>query len=506
MRRLPVSGHTLWPLLIGAAVIAFFVFRDKLPEFDLEQAIKDLSEGLGSWTYLLVAVLAFLETGAFVGLIAPGEFTVLLGGAVAGQGDVSLPLILAITWLAAFLGDTVSFLLGARLGREFLVRHGERVRITGERLGQVESYFARHGGKTIVIGRFIGVVRALAPFIAGTSKMPYGNFAPYSVLGTGLWAATFILIGYFASQSLDRVAAIVGEGLIYFGVFVGFVVAIIIAVRYLKQEPNRRRLVAEMEKRAAFRPALATARRLRPQAAFLYRRLTPGGLGLELTTLMAVLSVALFVLISYWSIVAGDPGPTAGDETALRISDDIRSAWLDEIAEMVTFLGSRWFVFPLAAVAGAVLAWMRRWIELVVLVAGMAAMIVGVDLIKHATDRPRPSGGLVETGGSSFPSGHAAYSTIYAWIAVTVAFRISPGIARRTLLIVAGLAVTGVVGLTRVYLRVHWLSDVSSGWALGVSAFSLIAAVALVFVHIRNNLGSDDRRSDSGRAPAGAGH
>lgn len=507
MSRLAVSGRTLRLALLGAAIVLFFVFRDELPDLDLEKVIKDLSEGLGSWTYLLVAVLAFLETGAFVGLIAPGEFTVLLGGAVAGQGDISLPLILAITWLSAFLGDTVSFMLGARLGREFLVRHGDRVRITDERLSQVESYFAQHGGKTIVIGRFVGLVRALAPFIAGTSKMPYGSFAPYSVLGTGLWATTFILIGYFASQSLDQVASIVGTGLIWFGVFVGTVVAIVVAVRYLRQEQNRRRLVAEIEKRPALRPALAAGRRLRPQAAFLYQRLTPGGLGLELTTLMAVLSVALFVLISYWAVVAGDPGPTPGDETALRLADDLRSAWLDDLAEVVTFLGSGWFVFPLAAVTAGVLAGLRRWVEMVVLAVGMVAIFLGVDLIKDATDRPRPPDGLVEAGGSSFPSGHAAYSTIYAWIAVTIAFRIEPGIARRTGLIAAGLAATAVIGLTRVYLRVHWLSDVSAGWALGASAFSLIAAVALVSVHIRNNLGADVRGSDDDRrAPAGAGH
>ena len=94
-----------WLLRGGIAllVVAFLVFRDALPEFDLEEIIEDLSAGLGSWTYLLVALLAFLETGAFVGLIAPGEFTVLLGGAVAGQGDISLPLILAITWLCGVL-------------------------------------------------------------------------------------------------------------------------------------------------------------------------------------------------------------------------------------------------------------------------------------------------------------------------------------------------------------------------------------------------------------------
>ncbi len=212
--KLPVSRKWAFRIVVALLVVAFFVFRDELPEFNLEEIIKDLSEGLGSWTYLLVALLAFLETGAFVGLVAPGEFTVLLGGAVAGQGDISLPLILAITWLSAFLGDSVSFMLGDRLGRDFLVRHGPRFQITEERLKQVEDYFARHGGKTILIGRFIGLVRALAPFIAGTSNMRYRAFWPYSVLGTGLWAATFILIGYFASQSLDTVAEIVSKGLI----------------------------------------------------------------------------------------------------------------------------------------------------------------------------------------------------------------------------------------------------------------------------------------------------
>src|SRR5581483_355364 len=112
-----------WPLLL-AAIVLFFVLRHDLPHVNLDKLIQDLANGLGGWTYLLVGALAFLETGAFVGLIAPGEFTVMLGGAVAQQGGVSLPLILAVTWLCAFTGDSVSFMLGSRLGRGFLVRHG----------------------------------------------------------------------------------------------------------------------------------------------------------------------------------------------------------------------------------------------------------------------------------------------------------------------------------------------------------------------------------------------
>jgi membrane protein DedA with SNARE-associated domain len=507
MRPHALDNRTVRRLLLVALAVGVIVLYRLLPDIDLEEIIKDLSRGLGSWTYLLVAALAFLETGAFVGLVAPGEFTVMLGGAVAGQGEISLPLILGITWLSAFLGDTVSFMLGARLGRSFLVHHGARFRITEERLRQVEEYFDRHGGPTILIGRFIGVVRALAPFIAGSSKMRYSAFAPYSILGTGLWSATFILIGYFASQSLGTVTSIVSRGLVYFGVFVGVVVGVVVLYRYLRERENRERVAEAMERSRLLRPLLVFARRLRPQAAFLWHRLTPGGLGLELTTLLAALAVGLFVLISYWSIVSGDPGPTAGDRAALDFFNNIRAGWLNDVAPTVTDLGSGYVVFPLAVLAAVALAVTRRWIELCVLIAGMVLIIVLVPEIKDWTDRPRPVGGVVEAGGSSFPSGHAAQATLYTWLAITIAFRIVPGITRRSLVIFTGIAVTAVVGISRSYLQVHWLSDVFAGWALGVSSFAAAAAVALIIVHIRNNPRRDARPSERSRgAPAGARH
>ena len=492
--------------LLAAAIVAFFVFRGDLPHIDLEGAIQDLSKGLGAWTYLLVGALAFLETGAFVGLIAPGEFTVMLGGAVAGQGDISLPLILAITWACAFAGDSVSFLLGARLGRGFLVKHGRRFRITDERLKQVEGYFARYGGRTILVGRFIGLVRALAPFIAGTSKMPYRNFAPFSILGTGLWSTGLILAGYFFAQSLDTVTKVVGKGLLVFAIVIGVAVGLFLAFRFLREPENRGKIAAEMEKRRALRPVLALARRLRPQFAFLGRRLTPGGLGLELTTLLAALSVGLFVVIAYWAVISGDPGPTPGDQTALNVVNHLSASWLDHAAKGLTYLGSGWVTWPIAVLAAIALAAWRRWTEFWVLVAGMVLTILLVHEIKAWTDRPRPPDRLVSAHGSSFPSGHAAYSTLYVWLAVTVSLRIVPGIARRSLVIGAGIALAALVGLTRVYLRVHWLSDVTSGWALGLSCFSAAAIVALIVAYIRHNPRRVAAPELDPRAGAGAGH
>ena len=492
--------------LLAAAIVAFFVFRGDLPHIDLEGAIQDLSKGLGAWTYVLVGALAFLETGAFVGLIAPGEFTVMLGGAVAGQGDISLPLILAITWACAFAGDSVSFLLGARLGRGFLVKHGRRFRITDERLKQVEGYFARYGGRTILVGRFIGLVRALAPFIAGTSKMPYRNFAPFSILGTGLWSAGLILAGYFFAQSLDTVTKVVGKGLLVFGIVIGVAVGLFLAFRFLREPENRGKIAAEMEKRRALRPILSLARRLRPQFAFLGRRLTPGGLGLELTTLLAALSVGLFVVIAYWAVISGDPGPTPGDQTALNVVNHLSASWLDHVAKGLTYLGSGFVTWPIAVLAAIALAAWRRWTEFWVLVAGMVLTILLVHGIKAWTDRPRPPDPLVSARGSSFPSGHAAYSTLYVWLAVTVSLRLVPGITRRSLVIGAGIALAGLVGLTRIYLRVHWLSDVTSGWALGLSCFAAAAIVALIVTYIRHNPRRVAAPELDPRAGAGAGH
>jgi membrane protein DedA with SNARE-associated domain/membrane-associated phospholipid phosphatase len=490
--------------LIVVALVALFVFRHDLPSINLDKLIEDLSKSLGAWTYLLVGGLAFLETGAFVGLIAPGEFTVMLGGAVASQGDISLPLIIAVTWLSAFAGDSVSFMLGAHLGREFLVRHGERFRITPERLEKVEKYFARYGGRTILIGRFIGLVRALAPFIAGSSRLRYRAFAPYSILGTGLWSTSLILIGYFFAQSLDKVTGIVGTGLLVFGIVVGVVVALVVAYRFLREEENRRRIVVEMERRRALSPILKLGRRLRPQFAFLGRRLTPGGLGLEFTTLLAALSVGLFVLIAYWSVVAGDPGPTPGDRTALDVAHDLQANWLTHVAKVVTALGSGWVTFPLATLAAVVLAVRRRWMEFWALVVGTVMIAVLVPDIKGWTDRPRPPDPITPTGGSAFPSGHSTQGTLYTWIAVTFALRVVPGITRRSLVIAGGIVLTVLIGLSRVYLRVHWMSDVSSGWALGVSCYALAAAVVLVIAHIGDNPRRYDRAPelDSG---AGAG-
>lgn len=475
---------------LAALVVAggYYLISRQLGHLDLQGLLEDLSNALGAWTYLIVGAFAFAETGAFVGLIVPGETVMLLGGAVAGQGAIDIYLLIAIAWFSAWAGDTTSFFIGRRLGREFVLKNGPRLGIGHERFEKVEDYFSRHGGKTIFIGRFISLVRAFAPFIAGSSGMRYRAFVPYSILGTGLWASAHILVGYFFSRSIESAAKYAGRGAFVLATTIVVVVAVVTAVRFLRVEENRRRTVAWMEQHAATRWLVALSRRFRPQLQFLWERVTPGGtFGLEFTSLMAIFAVALFVLISYTVIINGATGPTPGDNTAIEIAEKLRAEWLTHFAKVFTHLGSSALTGLFAFVAAVLLIARRRWAEFGVLLGGVVLVFVGVHEIKDAVDRPRPGGGLIGVSGSSFPSAHAAYSTFYVWLAVTIVMRLRPGMARGALVIVAGIVLTALVGLSRVYLNVHYLSDVSAGWALGAASFSLCAAVALTVTTVRQN-------------------
>src|SRR5215208_8323679 len=198
---------------------------------DPKKLIGDAAHALGPWTYALVAVFSFLETGAFVGLVAPGETIVIAGGVIAGQGEIELLPLIGVVWLCAILGDTTSFFIGRRLGRGFLERHGPKVGLTHARLEQVDGYFDRHGGKTILIGRFIGLVRAVAPFIAGSSGLPYRRFIPYSVVGCGAWSTLFCVLGYMFWRSFDKVQHLVGQALFGFAVTIAVIVGVVTAYR-----------------------------------------------------------------------------------------------------------------------------------------------------------------------------------------------------------------------------------------------------------------------------------
>jgi membrane protein DedA with SNARE-associated domain/membrane-associated phospholipid phosphatase len=451
----------------------------------IESLIKDAGEKLGKWTYLLVGVMAFLETGAFVGLVAPGEFTILVGGVVAGQGRIDVMALIALVWACAVAGDVTSYFLGRRLGRGFMERHGPKVKITHERLEQVEGFFERHGGKAILIGRFVGLVRAVAPFLAGSSRMPLRRFIPYDVVGAGLWGTIFVLLGYIFWHSFDQVASIAKKGALALGLVIALAFGIYAAVKWLRVEDNRRKALSWVEEQPLLRPLLPLARRVKGPAVFAWNRLTPGELGLELTTLLMASGLGWFVFIGYWHIFTIKRF-TIGDLRALKISDDLHNGTLVAVAKVLTTLGSLPVTGAVVLATAVFLALRRRIADALALAAGMGLTVWAVHWAKDAVDRPRPLHPLVSTMDQSYPSGHAAYVIAYVVVAVTLA-RMFPRWTGRIGLVGAAVALVVLIGLTRMYLRAHFFSDVIGGFGLATGLFALCAIVALVVVHLRQN-------------------
>lgn len=475
-------------VMVGMAVYGTGLV--KLP--NVEELLVNLGKTLGAWTYLLVAVMAFFETGAFVGLIAPGETVMLVGGLIAGQGRVDVFVLIGIAWASAVAGDVTSLYLGRRLGRRFLVKHGPKVSITEERLHVVEGFFDRHGGKAILIGRFVGLVRAIAPFLAGSSGLSLRRFLPYDIIGAGLWTSTFILLGYVFWHSFGTLLNYAKTGALALGTSITLIVGAVVAYRWLREEEHRRELVAWVDAqldRPLLRPLAAVlrpaGRLLRRPALFVWNRLTPGELGLELTTLLAIAAVGSFAFVAN-AVTLSTEDYAALDLRTLTMARDLAQGTALSVAKVVTALGSLPAVIVLVLSTSGLLLWRGERRPAVALVAGLVLIFVVVHVTKSAYDRPRPLDPVLGTRGAAFPSGHSAYAT--AWVACAIALaRALPTLGTRFSIVVTATLVAAVIGMTRLYLRVHWLSDVLAGWGLGAAIFASCGIAALVVGFLRDN-------------------
>jgi membrane-associated protein len=149
----------------------------------------------GIWTYLILFVIIFCETGLVIFPYLPGDSLLFVGGALSGAGFLSPEVLIITLIVAAVLGDSANYWIGHSLGMKVLERKYSCVK--REHLEKTEEYFTRYGGLTIVIARFIPFIRTFAPFLAGVGKMSYRWFITYNVTGAIMWICAFVLSGYF---------------------------------------------------------------------------------------------------------------------------------------------------------------------------------------------------------------------------------------------------------------------------------------------------------------------
>ncbi len=165
----------------------------------VDKHLGHLIEQFGPWMYVLLFLIIFCETGLVVTPFLPGDSLLFAVGAFCAlppPGNLSLGILLAILPIAAVLGDTVNYWIGAKLGPRLF--RGENVRLLNRKhLERTHEFYERYGGKTIILARFMPIIRTFAPFVAGMGKMTYSRFMSYNVIGGLVWIVSFLLLGYF---------------------------------------------------------------------------------------------------------------------------------------------------------------------------------------------------------------------------------------------------------------------------------------------------------------------
>jgi membrane-associated phospholipid phosphatase len=217
-----------------------------------------------------------------------------------------------------------------------------------------------------------------------------------------------------------------------------------------------------------------------PEVRFLVDRLT-----FKLVTAMAVAGTGIYVFVLYTNVVYGSTSLTRLDRELFDVGRHLRTDFGVDVAKAVTELGAFPSVSALVVVAVVVLVAEKRPRDAALLVLGFALVWLAVDVAKDAVDRVRPAGPLIDTTESSFPSGHAAYAT--TWIAVAVVLTRERGLPSQAAIVTGAVILTAAIGLSRVYLRAHYWSDVAAGWGLGLGIFGLVATIALIVESVRNN-------------------
>ncbi len=149
----------------------------------------------GAWTYLILFLIVFCETGLVVTPFLPGDSLLFAAGAFAGAGSLELRYLIPLLCIAGILGDALNYSIGKYLGPRILKR--EKWFLKKEYLDKTQRFYERYGTKTIVIARFVPIVRTFAPFLAGVGKMNYSRFGLYNVLGAILWVGLFAVAGFW---------------------------------------------------------------------------------------------------------------------------------------------------------------------------------------------------------------------------------------------------------------------------------------------------------------------
>ncbi|MBT8765413.1 bifunctional DedA family/phosphatase PAP2 family protein [Metapseudomonas boanensis] len=377
------------------------------------------------WLGLAIFLIACIECLAVAGIVVPGVALLFAVGVMAGSGALELWETLLLAYTGGLVGDLISYGIGRRFHQN--IRGLPLLRDHPEWIGSAETYFQRYGVASLLLGRYIGPLRPMLPMVAGMLDMPLPRFIAVSMLAAAGWAVAYLLPGWAtgAALRLPLPEGFWGEA------------AVVLA-------------------------AMAIVLGLIIQATLLERRwANPMAAGLCLAALAALL--------------LGWPHLQGFDQGLMALVQDQRTAKLDHFMVLITRLGDFQTQLLVGAALGALLLIARQWRAAGFAIATLAATGLANSALKHFFARARPDILMEPLTSYSFPSGHSSAAFAFFLVLGILAGRGQPGRLRLTWLLLACLPALAIA-LSRVYLGVHWPSDVLAGSLLA----ACICAACLV--------------------------
>ncbi len=415
-----------------------------------------------SYGYAVVFLFVGMES---LGIPLPGETVLVTAAALAALGHLSIWLVIPIAAAGAILGDAGGYWIGRLGGLPLIKRYGKVVHFNDEKLSRVRAFFNRHGAKAVFFGRFIALLRTWAALLAGTAEMPYGVFTFYNVLGGITWATLFGTLGYLFGRSLPLLERYIGQASLAVVLLIALVVALALAWRWFNA--NRDALTERVG-----RYWFLFGERNPGVARFIASRFVRGEyLGLHLT-------IGFFVSLAALWLFAGVTEDVLHHDPLTKL-DLALVAWIrahstpmgDKIFTIVSLFGSPLAMAAVAAGGALLIVVRRKWFLLAAWVAAFMGAGALSFLLKIMIQRPRPVGAQAFLHGEtfSFPSGHALGSLVgYGMLAYVIGSIWIESMRARTWLVVATTVLVVGIGVSRLYLGVHYFSDVVGGYAVGV--------------------------------------
>ena len=409
---------------------------------------------------------SLFESLAIVGSLVPGSTIVFVGGMLVGLKAIDPWLAGTASVIGAVLGDGLSYWLGHRYKQA--IRTMWPIRDHPLVFARGEAYFAAHGGKSVFLGRFFGPTRAIVPLIAGMSGMPSVRFYVMNVLSAFAWAAAHLVPGALFGASLTLAGAVSARLVALLGLLVVGVWLLVFVVRL------GIRLVWPPVRRMQERIVLHARQRPGRIASLVLPLVDP-----ERKESMALILAAMLLIGGAW-LFLGVVEDVVTRDTLVQTDQSIyeglqalRTEWVDDVMITITGLGSTFVIVPVIVVVGIWLAATRHLRTLAYWLGATTFGAMLVLVLRFGFGRVRPQSAYALVDPFSFPSGHAALSiVVYGFLAYLIAH--GKPARQQVLVAIPFVALTALIGFSRLYLGAHWFSDVAASVGLGLAFIGLL--------------------------------